>query len=495
MIARAVGKTHIDCPCCRQKTYFSVDSPTLALNYALMDVLRAAQAVADPATICEECDEKAINVFCELCQISVCKYCLSKIHAPKSFQKHSEHVVSAFRSKRFGVEKCKVHQEPLKLFCVVDQVFICLLCRDYGEHKGHDVDLASSEMEKSKRTVSEMMVKINALRSRFKDYDAALETAAKNLDVNSEDALSSVTVEIEKAIEVLRSKLQRMEESILEMKARKLSKLSKRRETVNSLLVKLEKVVSSEELLPCEGLSITNTVKNLNNLIADCHAFEAGRSSFDVDMPIYFEDLAGRIDAYCSVGEPIPPEIYQSSGEVSSGDFFLSWTQIDSAASYLVEMQIVDFMDKSWEEIYRGAETSTSFVLYSSSIYRFRVSAVSLAGFKSEPSGEVELRTSRTLLEWDLGFVCPGYPQQYSLFEKCRAIKVNGEGTMTIMRTRDPLPNDEFILWKVHCEKQVPTGEFHIGIVPYDWNWSSCWLKGRGYEFDVQESCVFFCCF
>eukprot|EP00475_Leptophrys_vorax_P035991 TRINITY_DN6005_c0_g1_i2.p1 TRINITY_DN6005_c0_g1~~TRINITY_DN6005_c0_g1_i2.p1 ORF type:complete len:611 (+),score=155.64 TRINITY_DN6005_c0_g1_i2:71-1834(+) len=497
MLDLSVDKTHLDCPCCRAKTVLAKDSNVLSLNYALMDVIRSSRAAAvDPATICEECDEKLINVFCEICQISVCKVCLGKIHAPKSLQKHAEHVLPASRNRKFGMEKCKAHGEPLKLFCVDEKVFLCLLCRDYtDEHKGHQIDLASSELEKSKRAISQQMVNLCALAARFKEIDASLEHACDSLDQNSQAALEHVTKEVDKAIRVLQNKFHRMSEAIQDVKSRKLSKLMRHRHKLNLLLRKLE-IASEGTLVDLEGAAVCEAMQSLKTLIEECQEFEKEKFAPDIDIPVYFEDLSERIDAYCLVGEPDSPSIYQSSSFVDAGTFFLSWTQVESAGNYVVEMCNGDFGGENvWEEIYKGSETSTKLALYPNSAYKFRVSAMSLAGFRSDPSNILELKTRRSPLEWDLGFVCPGYSQQYTFFQKCRATKSHADGMMTIMRTRECLPNEEFILWKLNCQKITGTGEFHIGVVPYDWNWSSCWLKGRGYEFDVVESGVLYCCF
>ncbi|KAG6923777.1 tripartite motif containing 27, partial [Chelydra serpentina] len=34
---------------------------------------------------------------------------------------------------------CASHKEELKLYCVEDQTFICLVCRDARNHKSHTV--------------------------------------------------------------------------------------------------------------------------------------------------------------------------------------------------------------------------------------------------------------------------------------------------------------------------------------------------------------------
>jgi len=42
------------------------------------------------------------------------------------------------------LKRCTEHDEPLKLFCIQCDKLICLLCRDYGTHKTHKIDLVTN---------------------------------------------------------------------------------------------------------------------------------------------------------------------------------------------------------------------------------------------------------------------------------------------------------------------------------------------------------------
>lgn len=96
-----------------------------------------------------------------LCGHSFCKFCLQEWWRQSRFQSCPvckeifpmpqpprnlalRNLSDALRKERShqtasgSEELCRVHGEKLKLFCLDDQQFICLICRDAKKHKKHN---------------------------------------------------------------------------------------------------------------------------------------------------------------------------------------------------------------------------------------------------------------------------------------------------------------------------------------------------------------------
>jgi hypothetical protein len=147
------GFNNVECPTCRHMTLIDVKKgcPT---NFALKELLESAlkQRLDDDdddgkevQKVCEECGNSA-EVFCENCSASFCQACREGTHASKVMSKHASVPIKekTKAGKKKGTGKCAQHGERNVLFCLDCTNLICILCRDYGSHKGHKVDLVST---------------------------------------------------------------------------------------------------------------------------------------------------------------------------------------------------------------------------------------------------------------------------------------------------------------------------------------------------------------
>jgi hypothetical protein len=83
--------------------------------------------------ICLGCEIDEPTLFCVQCNAKYCQECDSKAHQTKNTKLH--------RRTALGNQFCSSHVgEKLELFCFECKINLCILCKDYGLHKEHEVE-------------------------------------------------------------------------------------------------------------------------------------------------------------------------------------------------------------------------------------------------------------------------------------------------------------------------------------------------------------------
>ena len=130
----------ICCPVCRETTLLGKSGVVgLKKNFALLEVLKAL-ANPEPSRAtqskCPECDSSS-QTFCAQCPgtPALCFSCFSALHTTP---KRKTHILSQLTERQALI--CLEHNEECKLYCLTDNVLVCLICAQFGVHKGHSID-------------------------------------------------------------------------------------------------------------------------------------------------------------------------------------------------------------------------------------------------------------------------------------------------------------------------------------------------------------------
>nr|XP_060615936.1 zinc finger protein RFP-like [Anolis sagrei ordinatus] len=84
------------------------------------------------------------------------------------------------RKKEGRREACKLHQEPLKLFCREDEAPICMVCDRSKEHLGHNVIPLEETSQEYKEKTKLHLESLRKKREEFKDQQYVQELRRKD---------------------------------------------------------------------------------------------------------------------------------------------------------------------------------------------------------------------------------------------------------------------------------------------------------------------------
>lgn len=183
---------------CRTITPGNIES--LKKNYSLMNLLEQLEQESKNRKIplCAECGESS-TVFCDDCDMPLCDTHNQTVHLLKVFSSHKRIDIS---KKPIRSNKCHIHSEPLKLFCEECQSSVCILCRDYGKHKGHDISLISDlfdryqtdlqkNIEVTKTTVESIDNQLRDLNTYIENLKAQSTITGREIDTFFDDLVTA----------------------------------------------------------------------------------------------------------------------------------------------------------------------------------------------------------------------------------------------------------------------------------------------------------------
>jgi len=181
------NQRRVSCPLCCTHTNLPNDQiEDLPKNFAILDVMAGASMIkrrhppysADGSPFstsfngdsfeekyCEaECSGNLspANLYCFDCSIFMCSHCNDSVHskspnerghdvkplmelqkcqllqAPQCSIRNSSAFLTFRSNSDSSVNYCRIHREPMKIFCETDNTTICIYCQLHGDHKGHN---------------------------------------------------------------------------------------------------------------------------------------------------------------------------------------------------------------------------------------------------------------------------------------------------------------------------------------------------------------------
>ncbi|XP_026214019.1 zinc-binding protein A33-like [Anabas testudineus] len=145
--------TVFHCPLCKQEFY---SRPMLRVNHVIADMAEkfktekpssSAEEAGKGNVLCGVCTGPKHEALksCLVCLVSYCETHLEPHLRISALKKHKLiHPVENLESRI-----CKTHDEPLELFCRVDQMFICESCKT-SDHKNHKIVTLEEEAQLKK---------------------------------------------------------------------------------------------------------------------------------------------------------------------------------------------------------------------------------------------------------------------------------------------------------------------------------------------------------
>ncbi|KAM4554764.1 E3 ubiquitin-protein ligase TRIM21-like [Odontesthes bonariensis] len=224
--------TLYQCPLCKEEFY---PKPMLRVNIFIAEMAEKFAKIVEKKSsnstaqaesgkvLCDQCTEPKLTALksCLVCFTSYCQTHLEPHQNISALKKHKLiHPVKNLESRI-----CKTHDEPLELFCRVDQMFLCKCCKN-NDHKTHKV--VSIEEEAQMRKIKLGIEKegtdqmIQGRQQKILEIQHSLE-AGRN---NAEEALSCSRHVMTTMVDYIKSSQTELTE-VIKTKQKKLEKEGK----------------------------------------------------------------------------------------------------------------------------------------------------------------------------------------------------------------------------------------------------------------------------
>ncbi|CAA87044.3 E3 ubiquitin-protein ligase arc-1 [Caenorhabditis elegans] len=239
-ISIAGRNSSIFCPFDRTATQIpGGDLQNLKKNFALLELL---EKIADGGGLLEksgevvkfdryskerllnlECDEDSEHVaviYCTVCDSNLCERCSESTHSTNVLSKHRRIPLT---EKPPPLVHCRLHSSYVvefvckELSCDTESPLMCMMCRDYGRHKGHSHVLIEKEVEDLREKVREHLGELSKQSETIGNALHSIDSVIHELTPGQEDgSLEETRQEVRNHFRRLRTALDRDEEDAVE---------------------------------------------------------------------------------------------------------------------------------------------------------------------------------------------------------------------------------------------------------------------------------------
>eukprot|EP00475_Leptophrys_vorax_P036986 TRINITY_DN6323_c0_g1_i4.p1 TRINITY_DN6323_c0_g1~~TRINITY_DN6323_c0_g1_i4.p1 ORF type:complete len:497 (-),score=118.19 TRINITY_DN6323_c0_g1_i4:27-1517(-) len=320
----------------------------------------------------------------------MCSSCKIETHGGRVLARH---VVVPLKdrvklSKAPENARCGQHQERLVLFCLGCSELICLLCRDYGRHKGHQVDLVDHVAADYRKTLQENVKELESIQKNLSKMSKTLSDGRASLIASEPQAKQLANESFDQLEVLLKSRRAEIVEEIARRALDNLRKFEKQEEQVAACISELLYVtVEAQKACVCESnfdlLASYQTVKTrLAGALAK-KEFTKQLSSLEgadrIPFTCYRDDVDSAIRLCGSFLVLQKPTIQTSiPAEIPSEEFEISWKSAGQRSDVQYHAQLTTIIaegeqDCKWLDVHDGNANSCKVRMDSEGSYRFRV--------------------------------------------------------------------------------------------------------------------------
>ncbi|GMS83902.1 hypothetical protein PENTCL1PPCAC_6077, partial [Pristionchus entomophagus] len=230
-----VGSRNLVCPFDRVPTALPDDRiASLKKNFALLEVLERLASkkredgeegdrFANDRLLGVECDEDSRHVavlYCTVCDSSLCERCSEASHSSSNVLSRHRRVPLSEKPK--PAPTCSQHSTyKLEFVCIESDCdaksrLMCLLCRDYGDHKDHMHAFLDKEAEELRTTVEKALEDLRRAETGLDSWLNSVQNTVMSLSDRTDGPLQTARNDVKEHFRLLREKLERDEGSALD---------------------------------------------------------------------------------------------------------------------------------------------------------------------------------------------------------------------------------------------------------------------------------------
>ncbi|XP_071786809.1 uncharacterized protein [Asterias amurensis] len=141
---------------------------------------------------------------------------------------------------------CNEHEnEPKKVFCLQDELLICIYCQVYGSHQGHQCQLVTVLADESRKMIGSFVERLNEQKDSTVSVSRAVNETVAAVQVKEDRLMYDAT----RHFEMLRRKLSQRENQVKILLSNRTSAkvmlLDKQKRKLNDLIVKMDQLSAS----------------------------------------------------------------------------------------------------------------------------------------------------------------------------------------------------------------------------------------------------------
>lgn len=207
----------------------------------LQDVLR-----------CDLCEHPSFTMFCDICQIQLCKACVGEHLSDES----KTHKVVQFKN-RGSTPKCPKHSTKIcELYCEECDIPICATCVSCGEHEQHKkVDIIKTFENKKTLLQRDLQELEESISPEYQEIASDIPGQKVNLIKNSEIVMGDIDIygdalhrEIDIIIDTMKSELKETNEKYLSVLITQENKIKRSMSEIKKTIDNLKELLDSKNI-------------------------------------------------------------------------------------------------------------------------------------------------------------------------------------------------------------------------------------------------------
>ncbi|KAJ8357685.1 hypothetical protein SKAU_G00204790 [Synaphobranchus kaupii] len=170
------------------------------------------------------------------------------------------------RAKAGSEVRCSVHSKKLRLFCLVDQIPVCVICQTSEKHENHKLRPVQEAAEEYKEKVRTALAPLQEKLKAFNEVKLICDQTAEHIKSQAQHTERQIKMEFEKLQQFLKDEeaaritgLREEEEQKSQMMKEKIGKIT---EEISSLS---EQIRAIEQELGAEDISFLQSYKATQN--------------------------------------------------------------------------------------------------------------------------------------------------------------------------------------------------------------------------------------